>query len=145
MCVNSNFWCEYISHERESTAGLVRIRLMAKYASMVVDGDSMEPTYNAGDWLLGRWAEYSLSGYSLSGLRRIKVGNVVVIEREEQPGIYYVKRVTQTRSSGGHMPTIYVSSDNPAGTDSRQWGWLPITSVRARIVARIRSAGKGFD
>jgi len=112
---------------------------------MVVDGDSMEPTYYAGDWLLGRWAKYSLSGYSLSGLRRIKVGNVVVIEREEQPGIYYVKRVTQTRSSGGHMPTIYVSSDNPAGTDSRQWGWLPITSVRARIVARIRSAGKGFD
>ena len=135
MCVNSNFWCEYISHESESTAGLTRIRLMAKYASMVVEGASMEPTYNAGDWLLGRWARYTLSG-----AHRIKVGSVVVIEREEQPGIFYVKRVTQTRTSGGHMPTIYVSSDNPAGTDSRQWGWLPIISVRAKISFRCKRA-----
>ena len=135
MCVNSNFWCEYISHESESTAGLTRIRLMARYASMVVEGASMEPTYNAGDWLLGRWARYKLTG-----ARRIKVGSVVVIEREEQPGVFYVKRVTQTRTSGGHMPTIYVSSDNPAGTDSREWGWLPITSVRAKILLRLKRA-----
>ena len=135
MCVNSNFWCEYISHESEITAGLTRIRLMAKYASMVVEGASMEPTYNAGDWLLGRWARYTLTG-----AHRIKVGSVVVIEREEQPGIFYVKRVTQTCTSGGHMPTIYVSSDNPAGTDSREWGWLPITSVRAKILLRLKRA-----
>lgn len=135
MCVNSNFWCEYISHESETTAGLTRIRLMAKYASMVVEGDSMEPTYSAGDWLLGRWARYKLRG-----AHRIKVGNVIVIEREEQPGIFYVKRVTQTRTSGGHMPTVFVSSDNPAGTDSRQWGWLPITSVRAKIWFRFKRA-----
>jgi len=108
---------------------------MAKYASMVVEGASMEPTYNAGDWLLGRWARYTLSG-----AHRIKVGSVVVVEREEQPGIFYVKRVTQTRTSGGHMPTIYVSSDNPAGTDSREWGWLPITSVRAKISFRLKRA-----
>ena len=108
---------------------------MAKYASMVVDGDSMAPTYKAGDWLIGRWAKYKLTG-----VHRIKVGNVIVIEREEQPGIFYVKRVTQTRASGGHMPTIFVSSDNPAGTDSRQWGWLPITSVRAKILLRARRA-----
>ena len=135
MCVNSNFWCEYISHESETTAGLTRIRLMAKYASMVVEGDSMAPTYNAGDWLAGRWARYKLTG-----AHRIKVGNIIVIEREEQPGIFYVKRVTQTRTSGWHMPTIYVSSDNPAGTDSRQWGWLPITSVRAKIWFRFKRA-----
>ena len=135
MCVNSNFWSEYISHETETTAGLTRIRLMAKYASMVVVGDSMAPTYNAGDWLMGRWAKYKLMGS-----HRIKVGNVIVIEREEQPGIFYVKRVTQTRTSGGHMPTIYVSSDNPDGTDSRHWGWLPITSVRAKIWFRFKRA-----
>ncbi len=108
---------------------------MAKYATMVVEGDSMAPTYNAGDWLMGRWATYKLSG-----AHRIKVGNVIVIEREEQPGIFYVKRVTQTRTSGGHMPAIYVSSDNSAGTDSRQWGWLPITSVRAKILFRAKRA-----
>ena len=135
MCVNSNLWCEYISHESETTAGLTRIRLMVKYASMVVEGDSMEPTYRAGDWLMGRWAPYRLKGWN-----RLKVGNVVVIEREEQPGIFYIKRISQTRTSGGHMPTIYVLSDNPAGIDSRQWGWLPITSVRARIEFRLKRA-----
>ncbi|MEY4290240.1 MAG: hypothetical protein RL130_182 [Actinomycetota bacterium] len=108
---------------------------MAKYASMIVEGDSMEPTYSAGDWLMGRWARYKLTGFN-----RIKVGDVVVIEREEQPGIFYVKRISQTRASGGHMPTVYLSSDNPSGTDSRQWGWLPITSVRAKISFRMKRA-----
>ena len=108
---------------------------MVKYASMVVEGDSMEPTYQAGDWLMGRWAPYRIKGWN-----RLKVGNVVVIEREEQPGIFFVKRISELRASGGHMPTIYVLSDNPAGTDSRQWGWLPITAVRARIEFRLKRA-----
>jgi signal peptidase I len=106
---------------------------MAKHASMIVEGDSMEPTYSAGDWLMGRWATYKLSG-----LNRIKAGDVVVIERDEQPGIFYVKRISETRASGGHMPTIFVLSDNQAGTDSRHWGWLPVTSVRAKIQFRMK-------
>ena len=108
---------------------------MAKYASMIVEGDSMEPTYSAGDWLMGRWAKYKLTG-----LNRIKVGDVVVIERDEQPGIFYVKRISETRTSGGHMPTIFLLSDNEAGTDSRTWGWLPITAVRAKIQFRMKRA-----
>jgi signal peptidase I len=106
---------------------------MSKYASMIVEGDSMEPTYSAGDWLMGRWGRYKVTG-----VNRVKAGDVVVIERVEQPGIFYVKRVSQTRASGGHMPTIYVLSDNEAGTDSRTWGWLPITSVKAKIKFRIK-------
>jgi len=110
---------------------------MAKYASMIIEGDSMEPTYSAGDWLMGRWANYTLAG-----LNRVKAGDVVVIERDEQPGIFYVKRISETRASGGHMPTIYLLSDNEAGTDSRQWGWLPVTSVRAKIVFRMKRGEK---
>jgi phage repressor protein C with HTH and peptisase S24 domain len=106
---------------------------MAKYASMIVEGDSMEPTYSAGDWLMGRWADYKLTG-----LNRIKAGDVVVIERDEQPGIFYVKRVSETRSSAGEVPALFVLSDNSAGTDSRSWGWLPITSVRAKIAFRMK-------
>jgi signal peptidase I len=106
---------------------------MAKYQSMVVDGDSMSPTYNAGDWLMGRWANYKLTG-----LNRIKTGDVVVIERDEQPGIFYVKRVSDTRTTAGEVPTLYVLSDNNVGTDSRSWGWLPITSVRAKIAFRMK-------
>ena len=110
---------------------------MAKYASMIVEGDSMEPTFSAGDWLMGRWAKYKLTGFN-----RIKVGDVVVIERDEQPGIFYVKRISETRTSGGHMPTIYLLSDNEAGTDSRTWGWLPITSVRAKILFTMKRASR---
>jgi phage repressor protein C with HTH and peptisase S24 domain len=106
---------------------------MAKYASMIVEGDSMEPTYSAGDWLMGRWADYKLTG-----LNRIKAGDVVVIERDEQPGIFYVKRVSETRSSAGEVPALFVLSDNSAGTDSRSWGWLAITSVRAKIAFRMK-------
>jgi signal peptidase I len=106
---------------------------MAKHASMIIEGDSMAPTYSAGDWLMGRWAKYKLTGFN-----RIKVGDVVVIERDEQPGIFYVKRISETRASGGHPPTIFVLSDNQAGTDSRQWGWLPVTSVRAKIQFRMK-------
>ena len=102
---------------------------------MIVEGDSMEPTFSAGDWLMGRWAKYKLTGFN-----RIKVGDVVVIERDEQPGIFYVKRISETRTSGGHMPTIYLLSDNEAGTDSRTWGWLPITAVRAKIQFRMKRA-----
>ena len=108
---------------------------MAKYASMIVEGDSMEPTYSAGDWLMGRWAQYKLTG-----LNRIKIGDVVVIERDEQPGIFYVKRISQTRVPDGVMPSIYLLSDNAAGTDSRTWGWLPITAVRAKIQFRMKRA-----
>jgi signal peptidase I len=106
---------------------------MAKHASMIIEGDSMAPTYSAGDWLMGRWAKYKLRG-----LNRIKVGDVVVIERDEQPGIFYVKRISETRALDGHVPAIFVLSDNVAGTDSRQWGWLPITSVRAKIQFRMK-------
>jgi phage repressor protein C with HTH and peptisase S24 domain len=106
---------------------------MAKYASMLVEGDSMEPTYGAGDWLLGRWANYTLVGFN-----KVRAGDVVVIERDEQPGIFYVKRISEARRSEGHMPTIFLLSDNSAGTDSRQWGWLPITNVRAKILFRMK-------
>ena len=106
---------------------------MAKYASMLVEGDSMAPTYCAGDWLMGRWAVYGLGRFN-----KVRAGDVVVIERDEQPGIFYVKRISEIRASEGHMPTIFLLSDNSAGTDSRQWGWLPITNIRAKILFRMK-------
>jgi hypothetical protein len=68
---------------------------------------------------------------------RVGVGDVVVIERPEQPGIFYVKRITDVRHETNQ---IFVTSDNPAGTDSRQWGWLPIQSIQAKVSARVRRA-----
>jgi hypothetical protein len=82
---------------------------------------------------MGRWANYKLAG-----LNRIKVGDVVVIERDEQPGIFYVKRISEISSTKGEASTVYLLSDNPAGTDSRTWGWIPVTAVRAKIQFRMK-------
>ena len=105
---------------------------------MIIEGDSMEPTYSAGDWLLGRWAKYKVTG-----LNRIKVGDVVVIERDEQPGIFYVKRISEIRSLKGEAPAVYLLSDNTAGTDSRTWGWIPGNEIVGVALFRYCKSHKG--
>jgi signal peptidase I len=116
---------------------------MAKYASVRVEGNSMAPTYNDGDWLMARWADYSMARNLLTKLLHrllssLAVGDAVVIEREEQPGIFYVKRIVNVREPEYEIPMIYVLSDNPEGTDSRTWGWLPIHYVKARVEFRVK-------
>ena len=99
----------------------------------------MLPTYSPGDWLMAKWGDHALksSGFSLGNLfgDRVTVGDVVVIERPEYPGIFYVKRITEVKQESDQ---IFVSSDNPEGTDSRQWGWLPVVSVQAKVLSRVR-------
>jgi len=103
----------------------------------------MLPTYSPGDWLMARWGNYALlySGKSIKGLLgnlfgdRVKVGDVVVIERPEYPGIFYIKRISEVREEKNQ---IFVLSDNLEGKDSREWGWLPALSVKAKIVSRVR-------
>jgi signal peptidase I len=116
---------------------------MAKYASVRVEGNSMAPTYNDGDWLMARWADYSMARNLLTKLLHrlqssLAVGDVVVIEREEQPGIFYVKRIADVREPECELAMIYVLSDNEEGTDSRAWGWLPIHYVKARVEFRVK-------
>ena len=94
----------------------------------------MAPTFIPGDQLYVRW--YSRKGAKASALA---VGNIVILERDEQPGVFYIKRLTEVRPESYQ---IFVSSDNPEGTDSRQWGWLPVLSVRAKVVSRVRVAKK---
>jgi signal peptidase I len=88
----------------------------------------MSPTYSSGDWLLARWGSFNRS--------RLKIGQVVVIELDHQPGIYYVKRITDVNRETNE---IFVSSDNPAGTDSRTWGWLSAENVVSKVILRVRS------
>jgi len=82
---------------------------------------------------MGRWADYKLTGWN-----KVSFGDVVVVERDEQPGIFYVKRISETRGIGTTSAAIYLLSDNVAGTDSRQWGWLDISCVRAKIQFRMK-------
>lgn len=125
-------------------------KVSKRYATVLVDGSSMLPTYSPGDWLLARWGNFELiaganrapsswisSASHTLWIARVKVGDVVVIERPEQPGIHYVKRISEIKIASNQ---IYLLSDNPDGTDSRQWGWLPASSIVAIIIRRVKQA-----
>jgi hypothetical protein len=66
------------------------------------------------------------------------VGDAVVLERAEQPGIFYIKRISEIDETADKYPKIYVLSDNPDGSDSRTWGWLPLHYVKARVEFRVK-------
>jgi phage repressor protein C with HTH and peptisase S24 domain len=100
------------------------------FGTVEVDGLSMAPTFIPGDQLYVRW--YSRKGAKASALA---VGNIVILERDEQPGVFYIKRITQIAAEG-----IWVQSDNPKGTDSTKWGWLPPHAVKAKYLFRTRKA-----
>ena len=58
---------------------------------------------------------------------RPKPGQVVIIKHE---GLEKVKRVTKRDGS-----QIYVVGDNPdASTDSRNFGWLPVSVIVAKVI-----------
>ena len=63
--------------------------------TVAVAGDSMAPTYIAGDWLVVIWGGVS------------QPGDVVLIERENQPGVFLLKRVI-----GPMEERIWVEGDN---------------------------------
>jgi signal peptidase I len=89
----------------------------------------MAPTFKDGDWLLVSWLEDGLP--PLVGERIL--GKVVVVEREERPGIFLVKRLQ--KSHGGKF---WVEGDNQESTDSRTWGWIPSTEVVGVVLLRYR-------
>jgi len=90
--------------------------------TVAVAGQSMAPTYSPGDWLLVLWG----------GVYR--QGQVVLVERENQPGVFLIKRVL--RQAEGKY---WVEGDNKAeSTDSRQWGAVSQTEIVASVLFRFR-------
>ena len=94
----------------------------------------MAPTFKEGDWLLVSWLDGGLP--PLVGERIL--GKVVVVEREERPGIFLVKRLQ--KSHGGKF---WVEGDNQESTDSRTWGWIPSTEIVGVVLFRYKRNGKG--
>ena len=113
----------------------------ARFSTVLVEGDSMLPTDSSGDWLLARWGSFSLKSQRghLRGIFSggISVDDVVAIELANQPGILYVKRVSKIDCE---KQELYLLSDNPKGADSRQWGWLAVDTVKAKVLLRVRSS-----
>ena len=102
---------------------------MSKIGTVKVAGNSMAPTYLNGDWLLARWLNAGLKNDQGDAL----LGKVVVIEREERPGIFLIKRLQ--KSHGG---IYWVQGDNDESTDSRTWGWIPANEIVGVVLFRYR-------
>lgn len=83
-----------------------------------VAGDSMLPTLRPGRIIIAR-----------PHFGNVRVGDVVVVW---QGGLEKVKRVQQVRED-----YVYVVGDNQAhSTDSRSFGWLPVSAVVAKVICR---------
>jgi nickel-type superoxide dismutase maturation protease len=82
-----------------------------------VAGESMQPTYQPGDTVLGwRWF-------------RPKRGDIVVVKRDRM----LIKRVTHVNVEG-----IFLEGDNPRrSTDSRTFGLVRRDQVEARIILKL--------
>ena len=101
---------------------------------VIVEGTSMQPTYNPRDWLLVY--------YGFRGNKRLllRLGDAVVIEREQQPGIFYIKRIAEIKLDKSGQESFFVRSDNESGTDSRTWGYLSKNEIIGRVVTRIKKS-----
>lgn len=92
----------------------------------------MLPAYRDGDWLFVSWLD---SAPGLEPVGNSLVGKVVVVEREERPGILLVKRVQKF-----HAGNYWVQGDSDESTDSRTWGWIPANEVIGVVLFRYRKA-----
>ena len=98
---------------------------MSKFGMVRVAGSSMAPTYDNGDWLLVLWMQQST--------HRGQLGSIAVIEREEHPGIFLIKRIQNS-----HGGKYWVEGDNIESSDSRAWGWITPNEIVGRVLFRVR-------
>ena len=98
---------------------------MSKFGTVKVEGNSMEPTFCQGDWLLVLWMKQAPD--------RVPLGSIAVIEREAHPGIFLIKRVQKA-----HAGKYWVEGDHIESTDSRAWGWITPNEIVGRILFRFR-------
>ncbi len=96
-----------------------------RLGTVAVAGESMAPTFNAGDWLLVMWGG------------TFRPGQTVLVERESQPGVFLIKRVI-----GLEADRYWVEGDNKVESmDSRQWGAIGHSEIVATVVFRFKKAG----
>jgi nickel-type superoxide dismutase maturation protease len=94
---------------------------------MEVEGSSMRPALEPGDWAIAIVPE------------RVRRGDIVVVEHPERQGLEIVKRVVNV--SGDVAPDgfalvdqVWVEGDEPeSSTDSRRFGPVAIDRVRGRV------------
>ena len=112
-------------------AAFTRVRRWhAPISRYTVHGDSMEPTYHAGNRLLVNRLAYRRTAPA--------IGDVVVLRDPERAGRYLLKRVAAMPANeppaGG---AVYVLGDNHEGSrDSRHFGPVPRSAIIGRAWRR---------
>jgi len=107
---------------------------MSKFGTVQVAGNSMLPAYRDGDWLFVSWIGNSAA---LERVARALVGKVVVVEREERPGIFLVKRAKKFDNA-----KFWVEGDAAESTDSRTWGWISPEEIVGVVLFKIPRLSK---
>ena len=92
----------------------------------------MLPAYRDGDSLFVSWVD---GASALSAVGKSIIGKAVVIEREERPGIFLVKRVKNFQDGN-----YWVEGDGPGSTDSRTWGWVKPDEIIGVVLFRYKKA-----
>jgi len=138
----------------------------------VVEGESMHPTFESGDYLIVDQLSYRLS--------EPKRGDAIVFRYPNNPSVFYIKRViglpgetvhidrgatTITKADGTEITLdesyvvaedatysldrtlgpdqFFVMGDNrPKSSDSRSWGALPREDLMGRAYIRLMPIGK---
>ena len=97
------------------------------YRLAKVSGDSMAPTYKSGDRVIVKM---------FSDIPRdISIDDVVLIERDLMPGIFFIKRVTKKAGD-----SYWVEGDNTDPevltrmNDSRIWGLIKSEEIKGRLL-----------
>jgi phage repressor protein C with HTH and peptisase S24 domain len=100
---------------------------LAQYRLATVSGDSMAPTYKSGDQVIVKiFSESS---------RDISINDVVLIERDVMPGIFFIKRITNKEGD-----SYWVEGDNTDPevltrmNDSRVWGVIKRAEIKGRLL-----------
>ncbi len=89
---------------------------------VAVEGDSMRPTLEPGDWLLADPEAYATTAPD--------VGDLVLVPDPRAPSRLLVKRVAEVHEDGREL---FVTGDaRDASTDSRAFGSITTTTVEGR-------------
>ena len=91
-----------------------------------VEGSSMAPTLEPGDWLLVEAVTFRV--------RRPRVGDVVLAADPRLPSRELIKRIEAVDPAGASA--VLVGDATGASTDSRTFGALPMNAIRWRVVGR---------
>lgn len=103
------------------------------FTRVEIEGRSMEPTLKNGQKI---WVRLFRSNLSQREVIRFR-GRVILVEREEYPGIFLLKRLEKV-----HGDLIWVEGDNKDSLiadlqhDSRKFGWLSRETIRGVALKR---------